>query len=299
MEIVDLKQNSEEWHAFRKNHIGASEAPIILGVSPYKTPFGLLQEKFGAKQSVVSDYILKKGHEMEDKARHLFELALEQKITPLVARSTKWPFLTASLDGITEAGTIWEHKLVGSEDFLKIKAGQCPEKFFPQLQHQMLVTGAKLAILAASYDPPEGYQYGSLSVASDIEYQVNVLLPAVTHFWEAMNGRAEIEPGEKDCVDFSENAELAAIIAKYAEVNGRADAASAEAKILLDQIFKIVPARGICNGVKITKSTGKDKTVIDYERMVFDLKIDTTAWQTKKKGNTTRRITFPKTAGEE
>lgn len=294
MEIIDLKQNSDEWHDFRKNHIGASEAPIILGVSPYKTPWGLLQEKLGAKQNTISDYILKKGHEMEERARHLFELALNTSLTPLVARSTKWPFLTASLDGMTEDRVVWEHKLVGQEDFANIKAGNIPAKFWPQLQHQMLVTGSSKAILAASYDPPEGYQYTSLVVSSDIEYQVNTLLPSLIQFWDAMNGKAEIEPGEKDCVDFSDNQELVSLLSQYEEASKLADGYQAQVKALSDSIFKLVPARGICNGVKITKSVGKEKTVVDYERMVFDLKLDTTNWQIKKKGNSSRRITFPK-----
>lgn len=292
MEIIELKQNSEDWHTFRQKHIGASDAPIILGCSPYKTPWGLLQEKLTGKSSTISDYILKKGHEMEEKARHLFELALETTLTPVVIRSEKWPFLTASLDGMTEDKVVWEHKLVGLEDFQNIKAGKCPEKFWPQLQQQMLVSGATKAILAASYDPPEGYSYTSLIVSSDIEYQVNTLLPAVIHFWDAMNGKAEIEPSEKDCVDYSNDPHLVSLLDAYREASEQSKEIEKSIKAMQDQIFKIVTARGVCNGTKITKSKGKPKQVIDYERLVYDLKIDTAPYTTMKEGTWTKRITF-------
>jgi predicted phage-related endonuclease len=41
----NLIQGTPEWHAFRAAHFPASEAPAMLGVSPYKTRNQLLQEK--------------------------------------------------------------------------------------------------------------------------------------------------------------------------------------------------------------------------------------------------------------
>lgn len=47
MQFLNLLQNTQEWEKFRLQKIGASDAPIIMGVSPWKTPFQLWLEKTG------------------------------------------------------------------------------------------------------------------------------------------------------------------------------------------------------------------------------------------------------------
>ena len=43
--MKELVQQSEEWLEFRRSRIGASDAPIIMGVSPWKTHYKLWVEK--------------------------------------------------------------------------------------------------------------------------------------------------------------------------------------------------------------------------------------------------------------
>ncbi len=47
-----LIQHSNEWLELRKNKIGASDAPIIMKVSPWKTPYRLWEEKLGLTECV-------------------------------------------------------------------------------------------------------------------------------------------------------------------------------------------------------------------------------------------------------
>ena len=47
MKTVDLNQRSPEWLQWRSQGITASDIPIILGLSPYKTPWQLWAEKVG------------------------------------------------------------------------------------------------------------------------------------------------------------------------------------------------------------------------------------------------------------
>ena len=42
---MEIEQNTEEWFKYRNSGIGASEAPIILGLSPYKTRIELYEQK--------------------------------------------------------------------------------------------------------------------------------------------------------------------------------------------------------------------------------------------------------------
>jgi len=47
---VILRQNTPEWLEVRKTKLGASDAPAILGISPYKTAYQLFLEKMGLVQ---------------------------------------------------------------------------------------------------------------------------------------------------------------------------------------------------------------------------------------------------------
>ena len=47
MKVVDLNQRSEEWLQWRSKGVTASDIPIILGLSPYKTRWQLWAEKVG------------------------------------------------------------------------------------------------------------------------------------------------------------------------------------------------------------------------------------------------------------
>ena len=47
MKIVDLTQRSPDWLRWRAQGVTASEAAIVLGRSPYKTPWRLWAERTG------------------------------------------------------------------------------------------------------------------------------------------------------------------------------------------------------------------------------------------------------------
>ena len=48
--IERLRQNTPEWHRWRRQGIGASDAPVIMGETPFKTPRTLWSIKTGCTQ---------------------------------------------------------------------------------------------------------------------------------------------------------------------------------------------------------------------------------------------------------
>lgn len=74
-----FEDGSPEWHAARREHIGASDVPIILGLSTYKSAFTLWHEKAGLiEPAPVSEEQQRKrdyGHYMEPYVAGLFEAA--------------------------------------------------------------------------------------------------------------------------------------------------------------------------------------------------------------------------------
>ena len=74
MKTLQLTQNTPEWLAFRQNHFNASEAPIMLGISPYQKRDDLLKEKAFGITKEYTEYqqkIFENGHKFENFYRKL------------------------------------------------------------------------------------------------------------------------------------------------------------------------------------------------------------------------------------
>ena len=136
-----MKQGSKEWLQHRKNYIGASDAPIIMGVSPWRTRYQLWEEKLGLNGGQEETEAMRYGKRKEEEARRAYEdytgnlLSTDEKDT-LIYHPTK-KFMMASLDGITfDRSIAVELKNANAEDHALAKKGIVPEKYYPQVQHQ-------------------------------------------------------------------------------------------------------------------------------------------------------------------
>lgn len=141
--MTELLQNSEEWKRWRKLKIGGSDAPVILGVSPYTTPYELWLDKTGIRPAeTASNWAIERGTKLEPAARAIYELEVGIDMPAAIKVHPRYDFLIASLDGFNE-----EHKLVleikvaGKEVFDAAKAGRVHEKYYPQVQHQLACSG--------------------------------------------------------------------------------------------------------------------------------------------------------------
>lgn len=141
---INLQQGTPEWLEFRDTKIGASDAPIIMGVSPWSTPYQLWERKLRIKEQQPMNAAMARGHALEAKAREQLELHFGVSLSPAVMQSDSHPWQIASLDAISDDGTIAiEIKCPGKEDHAQAAAGKIPMHYAPQLQHTMAVTGLK------------------------------------------------------------------------------------------------------------------------------------------------------------
>ncbi|MGL6158748.1 MAG: YqaJ viral recombinase family protein, partial [Ralstonia mannitolilytica] len=143
--VHNLVQGSPEWHAFRMNYHGASEAAAMLGLSPNMKRTELLHIKKTATPKEFSRYvqerILDRGHELEAMARPLVEEDLGEELYPATCSDG---VLSASCDGLTMGGdTAFEHKQWNVELAAMVEAGIVPDTHMPQCQQILLVTGAQ------------------------------------------------------------------------------------------------------------------------------------------------------------
>lgn len=154
--IVRLVQGSAEWHEHRRKYRNASETSVVLGVSPWLTPYQLWQHKLGLIEPEVTPAMLR-GTQLEPAARAAYEACTGLVMQPLVVVEGEY---SASLDGLTLGGErIVEIKcpLKGRDSTLwqTIAAGRLPEYYAWQVQHQLMVTQADVADLYV-FDGTEG-----------------------------------------------------------------------------------------------------------------------------------------------
>lgn len=156
MQVLDLKQGSPQWIAARANYFTASEAPAMMGLSKYQTRTALLaQKKSGIAEDIApaTQALFDRGHAAEASARNIAETMICEELYPCTgAAEIEGLPLLASFDGLSMSEEVsWEHKLynAGLADYI-IEHNDLPETHYPQVEQQMLVSGAARALFMVS-----------------------------------------------------------------------------------------------------------------------------------------------------
>lgn len=154
--ILKLVQGSPEWLRHRLATRNASETAIVMGCSPFSTPYELWFVRTGRKPAAVNA-AMRRGQDLEPLARSAYEAQTGHVMQPLVLQEGDY---SASLDGITLAGDrVLEikcpYKGKASELWQAVAIGELPEHYWWQAQHQLLVTGAAVVDLYV-FDGTEG-----------------------------------------------------------------------------------------------------------------------------------------------
>ena len=147
--IHNITQGTAEWQALRAGHFTASEAPAMMGDSPYETRGALLRRKVTGitdEPDAARQRLFERGHEVEAAARPIAESVIGEELYPatMTAEIEGLPLL-ASLDGLTIDGAVaWEHKLM-SERIIRAleETGEPPIDHIWQMEQQLLVSGAE------------------------------------------------------------------------------------------------------------------------------------------------------------
>lgn len=143
--MLDWLKNDQdyEWHLWRSEGIGSSDAPVILGVSPWKDSYTLLLEKAGIKKDVFTgNWATERGKLNEPVARDMFNNLMQCNCQPQNIEYKNHKVFRASVDGIDYKNSkLIEIKCPGKADHDLAKDGLVPEKYMPQMQWQLLVTG--------------------------------------------------------------------------------------------------------------------------------------------------------------
>lgn len=151
MQIHNLIQGTAEWNEHRAKHFNASDAPAMMGVSPYESRdqllhrlhTGIAKEVDAATQRRFDD-----GHRFEALARPIAEQIIGDDLSPVTGSSSKY---SASFDGLTMDYSVgFEHKTLNDDIRGCTSADDLPEMYLVQMEQQCLVSGSERVLFLAT-----------------------------------------------------------------------------------------------------------------------------------------------------
>lgn len=157
MIVHDVQQGTNQWHSLRAEHFTASEAPAMMGVSPYLSRDELLKQKalrlVDAEIDSHKAALFQAGHDAEAGYRPIAEAQINDDLYNITGtRDVDGLPLLASFDGLTMDRSIgFEHKLWSKKVAAQLAdTGEPAPHHYWQLEQQLLVSGAKRIMFATS-----------------------------------------------------------------------------------------------------------------------------------------------------
>lgn len=178
-----------EWLQERQLGIGGSDAPVILGVSPWKSAYELWLEKTGpvVPESATTPDILR-GKALEPMIADIYSRETGRALVDICAPfvSEKYPFMRGNIDRLIPRGGpagdregVLEIKAPRSQTFSRLKREGLPDYVLVQLQHYLTVTGlswGSVAVFSADawelihFDVPADPALAEILVEKEAEF---------------------------------------------------------------------------------------------------------------------------------
>ena len=187
IKYITLTQGSPEWLLWRLQGIGASDIPVLMGLSPYSTPFKLWKEKTSAPKDIVMTEAFALGHAREIQMRAGFELVNNGDFPPACVECVDTPYLRCSLDGWSLNDQLGvEMKFVGKEYYDQegkpIEEHSIKPDHYAQMQYQMLLMDVDCWVYAKTID---GQNFKTQKILKDMVMQKEALRLA-SIFWHCV-----------------------------------------------------------------------------------------------------------------
>ena len=199
--IIDIEPDSPEHFEFRKGKIGASHAPDIMGVG-FHSPLQLWEElSFDRPRRKTAS--MQRGNDLEKEARAWVNAKLKVDYQPKIIQSMEHPWRIASLDGYYKREGkhyLLEIKCPGHQDHLQAVGGNVPEKYNPQLQHQMDLADVD-HMFYCSFD---GEEAALVVVERDKAYCKELLREETVFKWR-LDKFVAPEPSDKDWMEIKDS----------------------------------------------------------------------------------------------
>jgi len=181
-----MEQGSDSWHDWRSEGLGASDAAVVMGVSPFMDTDRLLLELTGQAQPQDTTFAMRRGLRLEPVARVAYERRFGLRMTPCCVQHDRHPWMRASLDGLSRRGDlVLEIKAPNEKAHAEALGGVVPAYYYPQCQHQLAVTECRYLHYWSMTEHSrftEDEKYALVWVSPNPEY-IAELIDAEGEFW--------------------------------------------------------------------------------------------------------------------
>jgi putative phage-type endonuclease len=217
-----LPNNPAADHAVRASGIGSSDAAVIMGASPWKTPSRLYREKRGEADQDPENDAMFFGQLLEDDVAVAYVRATGNDAIErdqITRRMPGHPYIMAhcdyvELDHMGRVQRVIEIKTTSADAYERGDWGpsgttQIPRLVWVQVQHQLMVTDCPVADVAVMIGGQRVAVYRD--IPADREFH-EALLAACAEFWR------RVQEGDAPPVDYNHPATTAEIKAQHPEV---------------------------------------------------------------------------------
>lgn len=185
----------DAWLAERRTGIGGSDVAAMLGLSRWKTPLALYQEKRGELVPNEDDETeaMRWGRYLEPVVRQAYADRTGRAVKVLgdILRHPQHGHMIANLDGFTDCGRVFEAKTARTaEGWGEPGTDDVPQPYLLQVQHYLEVTGFEVADVAVLIG---GSDFRIYEVPADRELQ-DMLIDAEAEFWGRVQRAEPPEP---------------------------------------------------------------------------------------------------------
>ncbi len=236
---------------------------------------------------------MRRGRELEAEARHAYEMESGLVMQPAFREWPIWPVMRASLDGITLDGEcLVEIKVPGAEDHALAMKGTVPEKYRPQVLHQLVVTGAKVAHYY-SYSPADGIG-ATIEVFPDSR-AIEELILAERAFWSYVESGEAPPLSERDAV-IRTDGDWLSVAEDYRQAESICAEWSAKKDAIKEKLIALTDgaARSQGGGVSVTRYDVKPavnlRTIPAVKAVLCEIDVE----QYREKPRTQFRVTVEK-----
>lgn len=202
-----MKPNTPEWEAGRKAGIGASDAPVIMGLSPYKKPWQLYREKKDLLGTFAQEpnFAMNHGKATEPEAIASFIKSTGCEVeydtdNMMIWGKNDYNWMFATFDGLIHNDPFMHESFVEIKCPLTRKThdmalrGEIPDHYRCQIQHQFFIhPNQPLTAYYYSYFEGEGIL---IEVHKDYDF-IKLLLEKEKEFKQLLDNNIEPERTDK------------------------------------------------------------------------------------------------------
>ena len=283
--VSTLDMPREEWLSRRSKSIGGSDAGTILGLSEYSSPYALWCEKTG---KIVPDDISDKeavrlGNDLEQYVAERWMEKTGKKVRRdnNIIYNSDYPFAHANIDrSVVGENAGLECKTTSSWEILQqCREGKYPPRWYAQVVHYMMVTGADRWYLGVLVF---GHGFYEFTIKRN-EAEIKALAAAEQEFWHgvandippALDGSASTQEALRTILEDSTPGKAADLtmvgshITAYTTLCGRIKEMEIERERHQAEIMRFMgdAEKGIFGNTSISFKTQTRKT---FDRTAFE-----------------------------